>query len=194
MTIIHVIRHGEVHNPRNIFYGRMPRYRLSETGWQQAQAAGAYLADRPLRAVISSPRLRARQTARAVAAPHALLIRQSRLIDEIHSPHQGRPVAELDAEGWVLYQDLPPDYETPEAVLARALRLIARLRREYPGQEIAAVTHGDVVLALRFWVEGIRFTDDSKNRTRLYPAPASITTLTFANGSARPDMAYHRPY
>lgn len=194
MTIIHVVRHGDVHNPTKVFYGRIPRYRLSDLGQEQAAAAGRYLADRPLAAVVASPQLRARQTAAAIAASHDLPVKRSRLINEIHSPHQGRPIAELDAEGWVLYEDLPPGYETPTEVLARVLRLIARLRQQYPAQEVAIVSHGDIVLAVRFWVEGITFTDDSKNRVRLYPATASITTLTFRNGAERPTMDYVQPY
>ena len=57
------MRHGEVHNPRAIFYGRMPRFRLSEAGRRQAEAAADYLAGAPLAAIYTSPLLRARQTA-----------------------------------------------------------------------------------------------------------------------------------
>ena len=37
-TRVHVVRHGEVHNPDGILYGRLPGFRLSDTG--RAQAAG----------------------------------------------------------------------------------------------------------------------------------------------------------
>ena len=30
-TIVHLMRHGEVHNPEGILYGRLPGYRLSDT-------------------------------------------------------------------------------------------------------------------------------------------------------------------
>ncbi|MEV7908248.1 histidine phosphatase family protein, partial [Streptomyces anulatus] len=36
-TIVHLLRHGEVHNPANILYGRLPGYHLSETGRQMAE-------------------------------------------------------------------------------------------------------------------------------------------------------------
>ncbi len=194
MTIIHVVRHGNVHNPDNILYGRLPNFRLSTLGEQQAAAAGAYLQDRPLQAVISSPQLRARQTAGYLARPHGLEVEVSDLLDETHTPHQGRPVAELEAEGWILYENLPEGYETPGDIQARVLRQIEQVRARFPEGEVALVSHGDVVLAARFWVEGITFTDDSKNRVRLYPATASITTLSFNGSSARPGMTYHRPY
>ena len=36
--LIHLVRHGEVHNPEKILYGRLPDYHLSERGRAQAQA------------------------------------------------------------------------------------------------------------------------------------------------------------
>ena len=50
-----------------------------------------------------------------------------------------------------------------------------------------------VVLAVRFWAEGLPFGGDLENRWRLYPATASVTTLTFHDGADRPVMTYHAP-
>jgi len=38
-TVVHVVRHGEVENPKKILYGRLPGYRLSELGVQMAKVA-----------------------------------------------------------------------------------------------------------------------------------------------------------
>ena len=46
---LHLVRHGEVHNPERILYGRLPGYRLSELGQQMAEAAAADLAGRGIR-------------------------------------------------------------------------------------------------------------------------------------------------
>ena len=66
---LHFVRHGQVHNPRAVFYGRLPRFRLSDAGRAEAQCAGEHLAMSapPLTALLCSPMLRARQTAAAVA-------------------------------------------------------------------------------------------------------------------------------
>ena len=195
MTTIHFVRHGDVFNPQKILYGRLPDYHLSALGQQQAAAAGAYLQDRPLAAIYSSPQLRAQETAAAIARLHpGLAVQTTPLLDEVDSPHEGRRLADLDSEGWLLYTDLPAGYETPADIVGRVVRLIGELRAAYPGREVVAVSHGDVVLAMRFWVEGIPFSDANKNRTSLYPATASVTTLTFAPGADRPVMTYHQPY
>jgi broad specificity phosphatase PhoE len=69
-TNVHLIRHGEVDNPHHVVYADLPGYGLSPLGHAQATAAADYLSDLPLRRVISSPLLRARQTAAAIARPH----------------------------------------------------------------------------------------------------------------------------
>ena len=38
---VHVIRHGEVENPKNILYGRQPGWRLSERGQEMAKVLAA---------------------------------------------------------------------------------------------------------------------------------------------------------
>ena len=53
--VIHLIRHGEVDNPRDVVYADMPGFGLSETGRRQAEAAGSYLAATPLVRIVSSP-------------------------------------------------------------------------------------------------------------------------------------------
>ena len=59
ITKVHVLRHGEVHNPEGILYGRLPGYRLSDRGQAQAQAVADALADNDIVAVIASPLQRA---------------------------------------------------------------------------------------------------------------------------------------
>ena len=46
MTVIHLLRHGEVSNPRGVLYGRLPGFHLSPDGEHMAKAAAAFLAGR----------------------------------------------------------------------------------------------------------------------------------------------------
>src|SRR6185503_18319304 len=66
-TIVHVMRHGEVHNPDKILYGRLPDYHLSERGRAQAQAVADWLALRDVVYVVASPLERAQETAEPLA-------------------------------------------------------------------------------------------------------------------------------
>ncbi len=70
--LLHLVRHGEVHNPDLVLYGRIPGFRLSERGHQMAEAAALELAgsDRKVAALYASPLERAQQSAKPIA--HAL--------------------------------------------------------------------------------------------------------------------------
>src|SRR6266508_81937 len=57
-----LVRHGRVHNPRELAYGHLPRFRLDAEGRSQASRASAWLARAGVGALVSSPLLRARQT------------------------------------------------------------------------------------------------------------------------------------
>ena len=35
-TVVHLLRHGEVHNPEKVLYGRLPGYKLSDLGHRMA--------------------------------------------------------------------------------------------------------------------------------------------------------------
>ncbi len=70
-TTILLVRHADVHNPQQLFYGRLPRFRISELGRRQAAFLRDRLADRPIASFYSSPMLRARLTAQVLAEAHA---------------------------------------------------------------------------------------------------------------------------
>ena len=73
-TVVHLMRHGEVHNPAGVLYGRLPGYHLSELGRQMADAAAADLAANDVRLVVASPLERAQETAAPIAASHGLAV------------------------------------------------------------------------------------------------------------------------
>ncbi len=195
MTIIHFVRHGQVHNPQRLLYGRLPRFPLSAAGREEAEAAAIYLCRRPLAAVFSSPRLRALQTARIIASHHpGLRVRISHLLDETHTPHEGRPLAELEASGWDMFTNIPPHYEQPEDIFNRAQRFIRWVRRRFPHGEVVAVSHGELLLWMHLWVRGLPFTLETQFLIDPFPETASITTLTFADEREVPTLTYYRPY
>ena len=60
-TVVHLVRHGQVENPRRVLYGRLPGYHLSLRGRAQADLLAAHFAGTPLAAVVASPLERAQQ-------------------------------------------------------------------------------------------------------------------------------------
>ncbi len=195
---IFLVRHGAVHNPAGIYYGRLPRFRLSAAGRRQATLAGAQLRAWPVAQVISSSLLRARQTAYhlAAAAGVAAPIRCSRLWSEVYTPYDGRLQVDLAARQWDLYSDAPAGYETPADVLARALVGLARLRRRYAGQVVVVVTHADLIAFTMVWALGQPLVLSTRQQLRRfgladdYPDHASLTRLDFTAGAARPTLTY----
>jgi broad specificity phosphatase PhoE len=199
--IVYLIRHGEVHNPQRILYGRLPRFRLTENGRRQASAAGRHLKG-GIDVLFSSPLLRARQTAseilKHVRGPG---LRISTLLNEVCTVYEGRPGAEVDARDGDVYTGAAACFEQPQDVVDRARRFIWRVRRQYPGGRVAAVTHGDVITFLVLWAEGMSVAPGNKTRLlkagfpAAYPAHASITTLTYcsADREERPRVDYIHP-
>jgi broad specificity phosphatase PhoE len=204
-TRIHLVRHGEVHNPDKVLYGRLPGFRLSRRGQEQAAAAAGYLKPLPIDAVFSSPLLRARQTAARILAPHnPLKLRTSSLLNEACTPYEGRPGRVIDARGGDVYTfDNPkPCHEQPADILSRVHKFIGRTLAAFPGGQVAAVTHGDVIVFTVLFALGRDITPANKNRLKpagfpdTYPATASVTTLTFQTLSAgeRPHLDYRVPW
>ncbi len=67
-TVVHVMRHGQVHNPDGVLYGRLDGFGLSDLGRQMAERLAEYWRHVPLTHLVSSPLLRARETLAPTAA------------------------------------------------------------------------------------------------------------------------------
>ncbi len=202
-TRITLVRHGHVHNPDNLVYGRLPGFRLSTVGRRQAALAADHLSNAHLAALFSSPQMRAQETAERLLQHHPRLsATDAPLLDEIDCYFEGKPAEEVEARGWDLYTGVSDGYETPEDIASRASNFLLHVRRLYAGQHIAAVSHGDVIAFLILWamkqpIEVARKrTLDRFGITDSYPATASLTTLTYHTSalSEIPHLAYIRPY
>jgi broad specificity phosphatase PhoE len=196
-TTIHLIRHGEVHNPRGILYGRLPRFPLSAHGRRQARSTASVLKRYPIRALFSSPLLRARQTAREISRERGdLTLHITSLLNEVCSPYEGLPGADVDARQGDIYTGTQACFEQPGDIVRRVQKFIARIIKRHAGGHVAGVTHGDVILFTVLWASGWELTP--QNKTNLiptgfpvaYPAHASITSLTFSDPAALPRVSY----
>ena len=201
-TSVYLVRHGDVHNPRRILYGRLPRFRLSLKGVEEARAAGRFLNGTPIAALYCSPLLRARQTAREIHAYHpGLPLRPAPHLIEVLNPFEGRSSAEVDARRGDVYTGVGPPFEQPRDIVARTLRFFRLARDRHPGENVAAVTHGDVIVFAMLWARGLALTPENKSDlhalgfTGGYPATGSLTAFIFRTDSPRelPEVRYFKP-
>jgi len=75
LSTIHLIRHGEVHNPGHLVYADLPGFHLSRLGRREASATAAHLAAEPIDLIVSSPLERAVETATPLAEMLGLQVR-----------------------------------------------------------------------------------------------------------------------
>ncbi len=188
-TTILVVRHAEVHNPERLFYGRLPNFRLSEAGERQAERVAAFLASRPIAAIYSSPLLRARQTAAAIARHHPDAARRvTPLLYEIGSSWQGTPVAQF-TPGFTTYDHRrEPGDESLEDVRDRMVEFVERVRARHPGETVVGVSHGDPITILRVVLGGRPLTPAALRRAD-YAGLGSVTEIAFEPGAERPRVA-----
>ena len=163
---------------------------------------GAFSRSRSVVAVFSSPLLRARQTAEQILSTQPRLkLRQSKLLLEIHSPWDGKPAAVVDRRKDDIYSGSGPQFEQPRDVALRIRQFFKRVLRDYSGEHVAAVTHGDVIAFAVLWANRAELSARKKAAlhkfgiTDGYPATASITTFLYDSDSVddQPRILYSRP-
>ncbi|MEP6462646.1 MAG: histidine phosphatase family protein [Frankiaceae bacterium] len=160
-TTVHLLRHGEVHNPGGILYGRIPGYGLSELGAAMAQAAADVLAGRPVSYLGCSPLQRAQETAAPVAAALNVEIATDERLIEPTNVFEGRQFGVGDGSllqpSWWrhLYNPFRPSWGEPYAAIAeRIAGAIADARQRADGNEAVLVSHQLPIVTARRAAEG----------------------------------------
>jgi broad specificity phosphatase PhoE len=188
-TTILLVRHADVHNPRLLFYGRLPRFRLSELGRRQAAFTATYLQDEPITCFYTSPMLRARQTARILAERRpGVPIRRAVELIEVRTGWIGSPPEQLPERINLYEPPHSPDDETIEQIWHRVDRFIRRMTSRHRGETICLVSHGDPVVIAHAGYLGLPMELGSIRRD-WYPQKCSVTRLTF-EGEDQPRVEY----
>lgn len=195
-TRVHVVRHGEVHNPTGVLYGRLPGFRLSDNGAAQAAAVADFLADRDIVAVIASPLQRAQETAAPIAARHDLDVDTDPDLIESANFFEGKPMGPGDGAWrnprfwWQLRNPFRPSWGEPYIEVATRMSSAAdKARVRAAGHEAVCVSHQLPVWTLRLHVTGKRLWHDPRRREC---ALASVTTLVY-DGDRLTDVEYAEP-
>ena len=195
-TVVHLLRHGQVENPKGLIYGRLPGFRLSEDGRMMAKAAADYLAEHDVVAIFTSPLERARETAEPLAERFNLEpIVDDRLI-EPWNHFEGLVFGVGDGSlkrmehWWYLRNPFAPSWgERYRLVVQRVLEAMADARDAARGHEAVCVSHQLPIWVTRRAVEGKRLWHHPSNREC---ALASVTSFTFT-GDTITNVTYAEP-
>ncbi|MEB3049389.1 histidine phosphatase family protein [Mycolicibacter sp. MYC123] len=195
-TRVHLVRHGEVYNPDGILYGRIPGFRLSETGRGQAIAAAEMLADRDIVAVIASPLQRAQETAAPIAARHDLPVDVDDNLIESTNIFEGKRVSPGDGVWrsprlwWHLRNPIRPSWGEPyDQIAARMVTAVDKARARAAGHEVVCVSHQLPVWTVRQYLSGEKLWHDPRRRQC---DVGSVTTLVY-DGDQLADVEYRVP-
>jgi broad specificity phosphatase PhoE len=194
-TVVHLLRHGEVHNPSRVLYGRLPGYHLSANGRQMAAAAADFFAERPVAALFASPLERAQETAQPVAERLGLeIITDERLIESANVL-EGKTVTlaqlALNPLNWrYLWNPFTPSWGEPyQQVVARMRTVIERARETARGREAVCVSHQLPIWISRLAAENRHLWHNPNSRQC---ALGSVTSLTFSGAELR-EVSYAVP-
>ncbi|WIM89161.1 histidine phosphatase family protein [Candidatus Mycobacterium wuenschmannii] len=188
MTVI-LLRHGRsTSNTAHTLAGRSEGVELDDKGQQQAAELVDRIGELPIRAVVSSPLLRCRQTVEPLVTALGLEVTvDDRLAEVDYGEWTGRKLGELMKEPlWAVVQAHPsaavfPGGEGLADVQTRAVAAIrdhdARLAEEHKADVLwLACTHGDVIKAVVADALGLHL--DGFQRVSADPASVSVIRYT----------------
>ncbi|HOC05741.1 MAG: histidine phosphatase family protein [Bacillota bacterium] len=184
MAQLLLIRHGEtVWNREGRFQGAID-VPLSEKGKAEARQLGAYLRDKPLKAIYSSHLSRALETAQAVARHHHLPVQVVEGLGEINmgewAGHSWEEIWEKWPELGRQWYNSPPESPPPPGgeyypdFQARAMEALEEIAAAHASTDLlAVVTHGGVIRAVINKLLGISWG----TRGRFFIKNCSITPM-----------------
>lgn len=196
LTTVHLMRHGEVHNPEGVLYGRLPDYHLSDRGRMMAARIAEHLADRPVTVVVASPLERARETAAPIAAEHGVSVDVDDRLIEAANVFEGLTFGVGDGAltrptHWKhLHNPFRPSWGEPYTdQVRRVLAAMADARDRARGGEAVLVSHQLPIWIARSAVEGRRLWHDPRKRQC---SVASLTSFTYS-GTSIVAVSYEEP-
>ena len=182
-TKVHLLRHGEVHNPEGILYGRSAGFFLSQRGRAMAQRIAKSIGDQDITHIVSSPLERAQETAAPLAQVRGVEVLLDERLIESENAFAGKKFTiknslVLNPGVWPrLINPFRPSWGEPyKDIAARMWPAVLEARDAAAGHEAVVVSHQLPIWVTRLHAEGKRFAHDPRNRQCTL---CSLTTLTF---------------
>jgi broad specificity phosphatase PhoE len=134
-TIVHLMRHGEVHNPEGVLYGRLPEFVLSELGHQMAKRAAEFLSKNEIVHMVASPLERAQQTAEPLSKLLEVPVVTDDRVIEADNLFEGKTVGvgngafSNPSNWWMLRNPIRPSWGEPYKEIAARMKLAVWIAR-----------------------------------------------------------------
>ncbi|MFM6971124.1 MAG: histidine phosphatase family protein [Rhodoluna sp.] len=179
---IHLIRHGEVHNPGAVLYGRLPHFHLSERGRSMAAEAAAELKKqkRKVTAVFVSPLLRTRESAEPIESTFGLTAHTDERLIEPWNLFEGRRLSAAHVLTrpklyWLVRNPRRPSWGEPyDQIAARMFAALEDAWKSVPDGDVVLVSHQLPIEMVYRSLDGKKLAHSPRSRrTRL----SSITSL-----------------
>ena len=184
-TVVHLVRHGQVHNPVGLIYGRLPDYHLSETGRAMADLVAEHLRGRDVVHLRCSPLERAQETMEPIVDVFGLPVTTDGRVIEADNYLEGIKVTlagtlRRPRSWWLFRNALRPTWGEPYTEIVARMRLAVRDAEEAArGHEAVIVSHQLPIWMARSDAEGRRLAHDPRKRQCNL---ASVTSFTLLDG------------
>ncbi|TIC80112.1 histidine phosphatase family protein [Nocardioides sp. GY 10127] len=185
-TVVHLLRHGEVHNPGGVLYGRSPGFHLSALGRRMAERVADQVGDRDIVHVAASPLERAQETAAPLATALGLPIGSDPRLIESWNVFAGETFSQggllRSPKAWKhLRNPFRPSWGEPYREIAtRMLAAIESARVVAEGHEAVLVSHQLPIWTTRLHLEGRRYLHDPRRRQCTL---CSLTSLEYEDAT-----------
>jgi broad specificity phosphatase PhoE len=183
-TIVHLLRHGEVHNPEGILYGRRDGFHLSDLGTRMARRVAETIGDRDIVHLVSSPLERARETIAPLAAARGLepvidkrVIESANKFEGISFRDGGMTFVKRPSLLRHMYNPVKPSWGEPyDDIAARMMAAVHDARDAARGHEAVVVSHQLPIWTTRLFAERKSYLHHPKKRQCTL---CSLTSLHF---------------
>ena len=171
-TRIHLVRHGEVHNPHGVLYGRLPNFSLSDLGEQMARAAAEELkgSGAIIKRIISSPLQRTLESSKPLAEIFGVPVETDERIIEPTNVFEGHSVnfktlVRNPRFFMKLYNPYQPSWGEPFSKISRRmLEAMTEAWASTAGGEVAMVSHQLPIWMVHRSASGQRLSHDPRQR------------------------------
>jgi probable phosphoglycerate mutase len=182
LPVVYIARHGETAWSLSGQHTGLTDIPLTERGEKMATALGERLKEMSFKTVLSSPLKRAYRTCELAGFAGQATI-DPNLVEWNYGQYEGLTSKQIHAErpGWNLFRDGCPGGEMPDAIAARADRLVERLRSLPDPILLFSSGHIIRVLAARWLGLTVEVM-----AARLLLGTASLSALSYEHTLAEP--------